>query len=61
MVTAHKLFHSDARMMEYIPDKSVHLVLTSPSYFNLKEYRKGNNQLGIIDDYQEFVNELSRV
>lgn len=61
MVTTHKLFHSDARMMEYIPDKSVHLVLTSPPYFNLKEYRKGNNQLGIIDDYQEFVNELSKV
>lgn len=61
MVTTHKLFHSDARMMEYIPDKSVHLVLTSPPYFNLKEYRKGNGQLGIIDDYQEFVNELSKV
>ena len=61
MVTTHKLFHSDARMMEYIPDKSVHLVLTSPPYFNLKEYRKGKNQLGIIDDYQEFVNELSKV
>lgn len=61
MVTTHKLFHSDARMMECIPDKSVHLVLTSPPYFNLKEYRKGKNQLGIIDDYQEFVNELSKV
>ena len=61
MVTVHKLFHGDARTMEYIPDKSVHLVLTSPPYFNLKEYRKGNNQLGVIDDYQEFVNELAKV
>ena len=47
--------------MEYIPDKSVHLVLTSPPYFNLKEYRKGKNQLGVIDDYQEFVDELEKV
>lgn len=60
-VTAHKLFHGDARAMSYIPDNSVHLVLTSPPYFNLKEYRRGANQLGIIDDYQEFVDELTKV
>lgn len=47
--------------MSFIPDKSVHLVLTSPPYFNLKEYRKGKNQLGILDDYQDFVDELEKV
>lgn len=60
-VTNQQLFHGDARTMSYIPDKSVHLVLTSPPYFNLKEYRKGENQLGVIDDYQEFVDELAKV
>ena len=44
-MTNHFLYHADARDMSYIPDKSVHLVLTSPPYFNLKEYRKGKNQL----------------
>lgn len=47
--------------MRYIPDKSVHLVLTSPPYFNLKEYRKGKNQLGILENYQDFIDELEKV
>ena len=60
-MTNHRLYHGDARDMKYIPDESVHLVLTSPPYFNLKEYRKGKNQLGIINDYQVFVDELEKV
>lgn len=61
MVTSHILYHGDARNLDYIKDKSVHLVLTSPPYFNLKEYRRGKNQLGLIDDYQQFVDELEKV
>lgn len=60
-MTSHILYHGDARNLDYINDKSVHLVLTSPPYFNLKEYRRGKNQLGLIDDYQQFVNELEKV
>lgn len=60
-MTSHILYHGDARSLDYIKDKSVHLVLTSPPYFNLKEYRRGKNQLGLIDDYQQFVNELEKV
>ena len=60
-MTEHTLYHADARDMSFIKDKSIHLVLTSPPYFNLKEYRKGNNQLGIINDYQQFVDELEKV
>lgn len=60
-MTEHSLYHTDARDLSFIKDKSVHLVLTSPPYFNLKEYRRGKNQLGIIDDYQAFVDELEKV
>lgn len=60
-MTTQILYHADARDMSYIPDKSVHLVLTSPPYFNLKEYRKGKNQLGILDNYQDFIDELEKV
>lgn len=60
-MTNQSLYHGDARDLRHIPDKSVHLVLTSPPYFNLKEYRKGKNQLGVIDDYQEFIDELEKV
>ena len=59
-MTNQILYHADARDMSYIPDKSVHLVLTSPPYFNLKEYRKGKNQLGILDNYQDFIDELEK-
>lgn len=60
-MTSQILYHADARDMSYIPDKSVHLVLTSPPYFNLKEYRKGKNQLGILENYQDFIDELEKV
>ena len=57
-MTKHILYHADARNLSYIKDNSVHLILTSPPYFNLKEYRKGKFQLGVIDDYQQFLDEL---
>lgn len=60
-MTEHILYHADARDLKFIKDKSVHLVLTSPPYFNLKEYRKGQNQLGVIEDYQQFIDELEKV
>ena len=60
-MSKHTLYHADARNLNFIPDASVHLVLTSPPYFNLKEYRRGQNQLGIMDDYQGFVDELEKV
>lgn len=60
-MTKHILYHADARDLSYIKDDSVHLILTSPPYFNLKEYRKGKFQLGVIDDYQQFLDELEKV
>lgn len=57
----HTLYHSDARNLEYIKSNSVHLIVTSPPYWNLKEYERGENQLGIINDYEEFISELSQV
>ena len=61
MGTSHTLYHGDARNISFLPDNSVHLVVTSPPYWNLKEYKRGENQLGIIDDYESFVFELSKV
>lgn len=58
--TTHDLRLSDARSMDLEP-ASVHLVLTSPPYWTLKEYRKSVGQLGFIADYEEFLTELDRV
>lgn len=59
--TKHLLNCGDARSLDWIQDKSVHLVVTSPPYFNLKEYNKHPNQLGAIDDYETFHDELNKV
>ena len=51
----------DAREINWIPDESVHLVLTSPPYWTLKEYPKHKGQLGSISGYEQFHDELDRV
>lgn len=57
--THHELYHGDSRDLSMLEDESVQLVVTSPPYFNLKDYNDGGSkgQLGSIDDYNEF-NEL---
>jgi DNA modification methylase len=54
------LYQGDAREMELRP-KSVHLVVTSPPYWTLKDYRASNGQLGHIENYDDFIKELNKV
>lgn len=58
--TRHELYNEDARRMP-LPPESVHLVLTSPPYWTLKEYRDSPGQMGHIAGYEEFLEELDRV
>jgi len=51
----------DAREIDWIPDDSIHLVVTSPPYWTLKEYPRHKKQLGFISDYEQFHDELGRV
>jgi DNA modification methylase len=59
--TTHILNLGDARDLAWIGNDSVHLVVTSPPYFNLKKYNDHPAQLGDIDDYTTFLNELDHV
>lgn len=59
--TNHQLWLGDARDLSRIGDNSVHLVVTSPPYWTLKEYAGAAGQLGAIDDYTLFLSELDRV
>lgn len=59
--TSHSLYLGDAREMPQLRPGSVHLVLTSPPYWTLKEYRDSDAQLGHIEDYDKFLAELDRV
>lgn len=57
----HELCLGDSRDMSFIPDESVHLVVTSPPYWTLKEYPYRLGQLGLIHDYEAFLDELDQV
>lgn len=59
--TTHRLYEGDARRMLELRPESVHLILTSPPYWTLKEYRHSEAQLGHIKDYEQFLEELDLV
>jgi DNA modification methylase len=59
--TVHRLHQGDARDMSWLPDESAHLVVTSPPYWTLKEYEHDEGQLGDIEDYEKFLDELDKV
>ena len=59
--TRHTLYRSDARFMPFLKPESVHLVVTSPPYWTLKEYEEVEGQLGYVADYEAFLIELDKV
>lgn len=58
--TKHKIVNGDSRNMEELPDSSVDLVITSPPYWQLKDYGT-DNQIVYNDSYEEYVNHLNIV
>jgi len=59
--THHVLHRGDARDLDWIESESIHLVVTSPPYWTLKEYPENPSQLGAIAGYEEFHDELQKV
>lgn len=60
MKTNHRIIIGDSRCMHEVPDESVHLVVTSPPYWQLKDYGNGK-QIGFNDSYEEYINNLNLV
>ncbi len=58
--TRHTIINGDSRQMTELKDKSVDLVITSPPYWQLKDYGK-ENQIGYNDSYEEYINNLNLV
>jgi len=46
--------------MKEVPDESVHLIITSPPYWQLKDYGNGK-QIGFNDSYEDYINNLNLV
>ena len=60
MSTKHILINGDCRKMSQIQSESVHLIVTSPPYWQLKEKKK-KNQIGFNDTYEAYINNLNLV
>jgi len=60
MKTFHKTIIGDSRYMKEVPNESVHLIITSPPYWQLKDYGNGK-QIGFNDNYEEYINNLNLV
>jgi len=58
--TKHLIINGDSRNMTELADKSVDLIITSPPYWQLKDY--GNaDQIGFNDSYENYINNLNLV
>ncbi|MGH7494463.1 MAG: DNA methyltransferase [bacterium] len=58
--TQHRIILGDSRAMAEVKDGSVHLVITSPPYWQLKDYGH-ENQIGFNDTYEDYINNLNLV
>ncbi len=59
--TKQRLINGDARNLTFLNNESIHLVVTSPPYWNLKRYNENPDQLGHVNDYESFLGELEKV
>jgi site-specific DNA-methyltransferase (adenine-specific) len=59
-MTNHKIIIGDSRKLSLIADKSVQLIITSPPYWQLKDYGT-DNQIGFHDSYENYINNLNLV
>lgn len=60
ITTKHLVINGDSRKMSELEDRSVHLIVTSPPYWQLKDYG-ADDQIGFNDSYEQYVNYLNLV
>ncbi|OHB58662.1 MAG: DNA methylase N-4 [Planctomycetes bacterium RBG_13_44_8b] len=59
-MTKHRIVIGDSRQMTELDDKSIQLIITSPPYWQLKDYGNGG-QIGFDDTYENYINNLNLV
>mgnify|MGYP002712759079 FL=1 len=58
---ALSIVNTDCRDLSFLPDDSVDLIVTSPPYWNKADYGKSQQDLGAVDSYADFLNEMRKV
>lgn len=59
-MTKHTIIEGDSRQMDHLRDETIQLVVTSPPYWQLKDYGT-DNQIGFYESYEEYINSLNLV
>lgn len=60
MKTNHLIINGDSRRMNELKDESLHLIITSPPYWQLKDYGT-DDQIGFNESYENYINNLNLV
>ena len=60
MASKHQIINGDSRLMSELEDCSVHLIVTSPPNWQLKDYGI-ENQIGFDHSYEDYINNLNLV
>ena len=66
------VYYKSSSNMKEVDDESVDLIVTSPPYFNIKDYskdgyqkeshsKKKNNDVGAINDYETYIKDLLKI
>ena len=56
----HRIIFADSREMPELPNESVHLAVTSPPYWCIKDYGS-EGQIGYDQTYEEYLDDLTSV
>jgi site-specific DNA-methyltransferase (adenine-specific) len=59
-INIHQIIIGDSRSMKELANESVHLIVTSPPYWQLKDYGH-KEQIGYNDTYEDYINNLNLV
>ncbi len=61
MKTRKRIIVADSRQLSELAEGSVQLIVTSPPYWQLKEYGREPGQIGFGQSYEQYVNSLNLV
>lgn len=59
-MSTHRIIFADSRRMAEVADRSVHLVVTSPPYWCIKDYEH-RGQIGYNQSYEDYLDDLGQV
>ncbi|MHA1214107.1 MAG: DNA-methyltransferase [Candidatus Hodarchaeales archaeon] len=60
-ISGQTVYFQSAKNMKQIPSESITLVITSPPYWNVRDYGDHEDQIGFNQSYEEYIGSLNQV